>query len=78
MEDKSINSDVTADKETRFGCLQILGIIGMVFLVAVLIMIVWVKTNLYASKFTPVELNTSEQEVLKSKLAVLEESARKD
>jgi len=43
-----------------------------VFCVAVLL-VVWVRRNVYASKFTPVALSQQEQEVLESKLALLQE-----
>jgi hypothetical protein len=44
-----------------------------VFCFAVLLVAVWVKRNVYASKFTPVALSRQEQEVLESKLALLQE-----
>jgi hypothetical protein len=49
--------------------------VGFVILcVAVLLVAVWVKRNVYASKFTPVALSQKEQEVLDSKLTLLRES----
>jgi hypothetical protein len=49
--------------------------IGFVILcVAFLLVAVWIKRNVYASKFTPVALSQKEQEVLDSKLALLRDN----
>jgi hypothetical protein len=44
-----------------------------VFCISVLLIAVWVKRNVYASKFTPVALSKQEQQVLETKLARLQE-----
>lgn len=52
---------------------RILAIGFLLFCVIVSAVAVWVKRNVYASKFTPVSLSTQEQRVLDSKLARLQE-----
>jgi len=49
--------------------------IGFVILcVAFLLVAIWIKRNVYASKFTPVALSQKEHEVLDSKLALLRDN----
>ncbi|MGB6410671.1 MAG: hypothetical protein WBF16_05680 [Candidatus Deferrimicrobiaceae bacterium] len=49
--------------------------VGFVILcVAFLLCAVWIKRNVYASKFTPVSLSQQEEEVLDSKLALLRDN----
>lgn len=45
----------------------------LILLVVVLLAAVWVRHNLYASRFSPVSLRQEEQEVLEAKLALLRE-----
>jgi hypothetical protein len=47
---------------------------AVIFCVVVLLAAVWVRRNVYASKFTPVSLSRQEQEVLDSKLALLRDT----
>lgn len=62
----------------RSGCLRIIGIAALVALVIVIVIAGWVKYNIYASTFTPTELNNREQKVLEQKLALLQKSARQE
>lgn len=78
MEDKTNNSAVPETEKSRSGCLRVLKFVTIFFVVITLLVLVWVKYNIYASKFTPVQLNTKEQKILDSKLALLEESAQKE
>jgi hypothetical protein len=49
-------------------------VIGCLILLAVVLLVtVWVRHNLYASRFSPVSLGQEEQEVLEAKLALLRE-----
>jgi len=48
-----------------------LAVVLLVLVVAVLLVAVWVRHNLFASRFAPVDLRPEEQEVLGAKLALL-------
>ncbi len=48
-----------------------LAVVLLILLAAVLLVTVWVRHNLFASRFTPVDLRPEEREVLGAKLAVL-------
>jgi hypothetical protein len=78
MENTDTDKETSPEKESRPGCLRILGIASVVALIIILVVAGWVKYNIYASKLTPTELNAKEQKVLKSKLSLLMESAQKD
>ncbi len=47
---------------------------AVLFCVVALLVALWVRRNVYASKFTPVSLSRQEQEVLDSKLALLRDT----
>jgi hypothetical protein len=64
-------------KKSRFGLLQVMGIVTLVIIVTALLTAWWVKHYIYASKFTPTVLTVKEQKVLDSKLAKLEVTANK-
>jgi hypothetical protein len=61
-------------KPPGFRTTRILAVGGVILCVALLLVAIWVKRNVYASKFTPVSLSQQEQEVLDSKLALLRDS----
>jgi hypothetical protein len=66
-----------AAKKSRFGLLQVTGIVTLVIIVTALLTAWWVKYYIYASKFTPTVLTAKEQKVLDSKLAKIEAKANK-
>lgn len=78
MDDKNENIAEPVAKKIRFSWLQVMGIVVLVMIATVLLTAWWVKYYIYASKFKPTVLNSKEQKVLDSKLAKLEESAKKD
>ena len=53
---------------------RILAVVFAILCVVFLLVAFWVKRNVYASKFTPVVLSQKEEEVLGTKLAMLQES----
>lgn len=77
MENQTAIPSNSAKPKFRLGCLPVLGIIAAVIVVTALFTGWWMKHYLYASKFTPTQLNAKEQEVLDEKLARLEESAHR-
>ena len=76
------NHDTTLQEQTEkkhtSGCLRLIKITSVITLVIIIIAAVWVKYNIYASTYTPVELSTKEQKVLDNKLALLHDSAKTD
>ncbi len=78
MENNNMDKETLPEKESRSGCLRILGIASVIALIIVLLVAGWVKYNIYASKLTPTELNEKEKKVLNSKLSLLMASAQKD
>jgi hypothetical protein len=54
---------------------RIAALVGIVIVIAALF---WIKHNFYASPFSPTQLSSREQQVLDSKLARLDRSARKE
>lgn len=74
------NSAPTSPKDTqrRFGCLQVLGMLGLAVIITAVLSAWWGKHYLYASPFEPTQLSAREQKTLESKLAVLENAAAKD
>lgn len=76
------NQETTAqeknEKQHSSGCLRLIKISSVIILVIIIIAVIWVKYNIYASTYTPVELSTQEQKVLDDKLALLQESAEID
>jgi len=76
MENNAASSP--ADTQRRFGCLQVLGMLGLAVIVTAVLSAWWVKHYLYASPFEPTQLSAREQKALDSKLAVLEYAAAKD
>ena len=76
--DSTDNPQSPPARESRFGCLQVLGISFITLIVAALLVGGWVKYNIYASQFTPTTLDKKEQKVLETKLAKLERSAQED
>jgi hypothetical protein len=63
----------STNKSSRSSFGRFLKISFIILFVIVLIVAVWVRYNIYASKFTPVELRPDEQHILESKLALLHE-----
>jgi hypothetical protein len=55
MENKGMNEAANAEEKQQSGCLRRLGIIGIITLIVLVIAGVWIKHNLYASKYTPTE-----------------------
>jgi len=78
MEDQQTDLKDSPDKKPQSGCLRLLGFTAVALFVIVLIIAGWVKYNIYASTFTPTQLNTTERKTLDSKLALLEKSAQRD
>lgn len=78
MEEINNKETAPAAKDKRFGWLSVVvGIVAVIFITAVFTGW-WVKHNIYASRFTPTQLTSKEQQVLEEKLAKLEEAAHKD
>jgi hypothetical protein len=75
MENKGMNEAANAEEKQQSGCLRRLGIIGIITLIVLVIAGVWIKHNLYASKYTPTELSTKEEKVLNSKIERIHDSA---
>lgn len=63
-------------KTFRLGCAPILGLVAAAVLISALVTAWWVKSYLYASKFTPTQLSAKEQSVLEAKLNQLESSSK--
>ena len=59
-------------KKRSFGCLHVLLVVIIILLVAIVGCLVWIKRNIYASSFKPVELSQTEQTLLDGKLERLE------
>src|SRR4030042_4492339 len=78
MNDHNKNTAEPAAKKFRFSGMQVMGIVALVMIATALLTAWWVKYYIYASKFKPTVLTAKEQKVLESKLAKLEESAKKD
>jgi hypothetical protein len=78
MEEIDNKDTAPAVKEKRFGWLSVVGIIVGVILLTSVLTAWWVKHNIYASKFTPTQLTSKEQQVLDAKLKKLEEAAHRD
>jgi hypothetical protein len=62
------------EKSSRSGISRFIKFALIILCIVALLIVGWVKYNIYASKFTPVQLRQDEQEVLESKLALLKES----
>ena len=58
--------------------MKVLKVVAIASVVIALLMVLWVKHNLYASAFTPTELNSKERAVLQYKLERLEKAAQKE
>lgn len=78
MDDHNKKTVEPAAKKFRFSGLQVMGIVALVMIATAILTAWWVKHYIYASKFKPTVLTAKEQKVLESKLARLEESAKKD
>jgi len=65
-----MSEDELPDKKPQGGrkWLRILGILGACVLVVAMLIVWWVKSNLYASPFSPTTLTAREQRVLDAKL----------
>jgi len=68
------NSGNNGQKEGRFGCLSVLGIVCIIIVVTALATGWWVKHNIYASPFTPTRLDAREQQLLNAKLSKITRS----
>ena len=66
-----------AGGKSRLG-MKVLKVVAIASVVIALLMVWWVKHNLYASAFTPTELNSKERAVLQYKLERLEKAAQKE
>jgi hypothetical protein len=64
-------------KPFRLGCLHIFGILLAVVAVLALLAVWWVKSNVYAGKFSPTRLNETEEKVLAAKLDRLDRTDRR-
>ncbi len=78
MEEPQSDTNPSTDNKSGTGCLRLFAMASVIVLVIALIVAGWVKYNIYASTYTPVELSTKEQNVLNSKLEQLKESAERD
>lgn len=63
------DSENRSRKERKFGCLSVLGIVFIIMVVTALATGWWVKSNIYASPFTPTHLDVKEQKLLDGKLS---------
>jgi|GEM_PF-6855915 len=62
----------TTDKDSGgIGCLGIVGIVVVTILVTIAVTVWAINSQLFGSRFTPVELNESEQSALASKLSAV-------
>jgi len=77
MGDEIQNIPKPVAQKFRFGSKQRIGLIALVILITAIFSIWWVKHYLYASEFKPTEMTAEEQKVLNSKLAKLENTAKK-
>ena len=68
---------MTEKVKKRFSCLHVLGIMFIAVLLTALMTAWWIKSNIYANKFKPVQLSKKEQQVFEGKLDLLEKSAMK-
>jgi hypothetical protein len=75
MENQETTIQDQPEKNHPSGCLRLIKITSVIILVIIIIAAIWVKYNIYASAYTPVELSTKEQKVLDDKLSLLQESA---
>jgi hypothetical protein len=78
MKYKDENVSEPVVKKTRFGLLQVMGLVALAVIATALLTAWWVKTYVYASKFTPTVLTAKEQAALDSKLTRLEATANRD
>ena len=63
-----------AKKPFRLGCLHVFGILLAIVAVLALLAVWWVKSNVYAGKFSPTRLSEKEERVLAAKLERLDRS----
>ncbi len=63
-----------AKKPFRLGCLHVFGILLAIVAVLALLAVWWVKSNVYAGKFSPTRLSEGEEKVLAAKLERLDPS----
>jgi hypothetical protein len=78
MKNKDENVSEPVVKKSRFGLLQVMGLVALAVIATALLTAWWVKTYVYASEFTPTVLTAKEQSALDSKLARLEATANRD
>ena len=78
MNNNTKDNTQPASGERRFRCLHILGIALITLIIICLLVVGWVKFNIYASQFIPTKLNQKEQKVLDTKLEKIEESSEED
>jgi hypothetical protein len=78
MENKGESISAPVVKKSRFGLLQVMGLVALAVIVTALLTAWWVKRYVYASKFTPTVLSAKEQTALDAKLAKLEATANRD
>jgi hypothetical protein len=78
MEQNSTDNTGPVEKRARSRFLEVVGIAAIFIVIIALLAGVWVKYNIYASEFRPTELSKKEQKVLDSKLALLNDSAKRD
>ena len=69
-----MNEAETNRKSSGSRTTRILKVGFVILCVAFLLVAIWIKRNVYASKFTPVALSQKEQKVLDSKLALLRDN----
>lgn len=68
MDKSGLNEKASGARTKRIFALGV-----VIFCLVVLFAAVWIKRNVYASKFTPVDLSKQEQRVLETKLSRLQE-----
>ena len=78
MEQNTTEHAGSDEKRDRYRLLNVVGIAAIFIVIIALLAGVWIKYNIYASEFRPIELNKKEQEVLDVKLAMLNDSAQRD
>lgn len=75
MTAEELPGDESPARRRRF---RILGIIAACFIVVAMLSAWWIKSNLYASQFSPTQLNAQEQKVLIAKLDRLQRGIESD
>jgi hypothetical protein len=78
MENKESDTDTAVHERPRSAFVRLAKIIVFCILVVIITIAGWIKYNMYASPFSPTRLSPKERQVLDSKLAILDVSAKKE